>query len=427
MSERTAGLTENLSGPSERLEPVLVEAVDGPGKGAQRVLEVGTLTVGSDSSCDLVVADRSVSRRHATIELVPGAVKVRDLGSRNGTTYLGARIEQARVPLGGSVRIGRTTLRFSPLAPEVPPSEREELCGLIGRSLPMRRLFTLVEKLARSDATVLVRGESGTGKDAVARAIHQLSDRASSPFVVFECAAVNPNLVESELFGHARGAFTGADRARAGAVEAATGGTLYLDEVGALPLELQPKLLRVLESREFRRVGENLPRKTSMRVVASTHKDLEAEVKAGHFRSDLYFRLAVTVVEVPPLRKRPEDIPLLAAHFARRLTGVDVPLNPATLAALQCDMWPGNVRELRNAVERVVTLGSLRGDAPEPEPPPASFKEMRERFLSQFERDYLVALIERNDGNVSAAAREAKLARSQFYRLLARHGLVGRG
>jgi len=416
--------TEGLAGADLKMEPVIVEAIEGPAKGTRIKLSAGTVSVGAHEGCDLVLsADSAVSRQHLSVELMAGGVRVRDLGSRNGTTYLGAKIEEARVPVGGSVRVGRTVLRFTPVTQPAPVSVREQLHYLIGRSLGMQRLFALLEKLGPQESTVLIRGETGSGKDAVARTLHALSPRAQGPFVVFDCGAVNANLIESELFGHAKGAYTGADRTRAGAIESAHGGTLFLDEIGELPLELQPKLLRVLEAREFRRVGEDVPRKANVRVVSATHRDLEAFASAGKFRSDLYYRLAVAILEVPPLRNRPEDIPLLAAHFAKQCTGVDVQLAPATLAALQCDPWPGNVRELRNAVERAVTLGSL-ADAPSDQPnSPTSYKEARDALLERFERDYLQALLTRHGGNVSAAAREAKLSRSQFYRLLGKHGL----
>jgi DNA-binding NtrC family response regulator len=423
--EKLHSRTEGLTAGDAKVEAVLVEAVEGPAKGARRQLAAGMISVGSADGCDLVLTDPAVSRQHLSVELLAGGVRVRDLGSRNGTTYLGAKIEEAKVPVGGSVRLGRTILRFTPASQPAPVSEKEQLHGLIGRSLAMQRLFALLEKLGPQESTVLIRGETGSGKDAVARTIHALSPRVQGPFVVFDCGAVNANLVESELFGHAKGAFTGADRQRAGALESATGGTLFLDEIGELPLELQPKLLRVLESREFRRVGDDTSRKANLRIISATHRDLEAAVAAGKFRSDLYYRLAVAIVEIPPLRTRPEDIPLLAGHFAKQCTGVDVQLAPATLAALQCDPWPGNVRELRNAVERAVTLGSLGDKAaiPVEAPTPASYKEARDALLDRFERDYLQALLARNGGNVSAAAREAKLSRSQFYRLLGRHGL----
>ena len=405
------------------LEPVVIEVIDGPSAGARLRVAAGTVFIGSGETCELSLKDPAVSRRHLCIELLPGVVRVQDLVSRNGTTYLGAKIHEARVPIGGSVTLGRTTLRFSPVDGAAPVSGREELHGLFGRSLPMRQLFALMERLGPLDTTVLIRGETGAGKDSVARALHALSPRAAKPFVVFDCASVNPNLVESELFGHAKGAFTGADRARVGAVEAALDGTLLLSEVGDLPAELQPKLLRVLDQREFKRTGEQLVRKATCRILSATHRDLEAESKAGRFRSDLYFRLSGAELVVPPLREHREDIPELVRRFARAAAGVDVTLSPATSAGLQCDPWPGNVRELKNSVERAVALGELprmtgegRGEV--------TFKEARADLLVQFERDYLAALLDRHHGNVSGAARESGLSRSQFYRLLEKHRIA---
>jgi len=423
----TADLTLNDGGPT--LESVVVEAIEGPGKGARATLNSGTLLVGSDPSCELPLEDATVSRRHLVLELLPGAVRVRDLGSRNGTRYLGARIREARVPIGGSVTVGKTTLRIRPAtAQKRALSDREELHGLLGKSVAMRQLFAELERLGPQRAPVLIRGETGSGKEMVARALHALSgaEEQRGPFVVFDCSSVSPNLMESELFGHAQGSFTGADRDRVGAVEAANGGTLFLDELGELPLAQQPKLLRLLETQEFRRVGEGQVRHSTFRLVSATHRDLEAEVRAKRFREDLYFRLAVTSVTLPPLRERPEDIPMLASHFARQLTGMDITLAPATLAALQCDPWRGNVRELRNAVQRVVALGSLEaGGAKEQQSPaPLAFNEARDKLLEQFERDYLTALLARHKRNISAAARESRLSRSQFYRLLERHKLT---
>jgi DNA-binding NtrC family response regulator len=249
-----------------------------------------------------------------------------------------------------------------------------------------------------------------------------LGARPEAPFVVFDCAAVNPNLLESELFGHAKGAFTGAEKPRAGAVETALDGTLLLDEVGELLPELQPKLLRLLDQREFKRVGDGLVRKAQCQFVATTSLDLEADVKAGRFRSDLYFRLAAAQVWMPALRDRREDIPELARRFALETSHLKFELSPATLAALQSDLWPGNVRELKNAVERAVTLGAM--GEPQEKTRPVNFKAAREKMLIDFERDYLLALLEAQKGNVSAAARDSGLSRSQFYRLLEKHRLA---
>lgn len=423
MTEGKPRNTEELIESGRPLEPVLVEAVSGPAAGVRVPMATGLFSIGSEEGCDVrLTGDPSVSRRHLSVELLPGALNLRDLGSRNGTYYLGARIHLARVPLGSSIRIGRTIVRFTPISPQAPVSHREELFGLVGPSLAMRRAFAVLEKLGPSDSTVLLRGESGTGKEEAARALHRLSPRATRPFMVFECGSVKGELAHSELFGHLRGAFTGAHRGRAGAVEAAAGGTLLLDEVGELALEMQPLLLRLIETREFRRLGETAYRKADFRLLATTQRDLEAEVAAGRFRSDLFHRLSVMVVELPPLRARPEDLPALVAHFARELTGEEVPFSPATLAALQCSPWPGNVRQLRNAVERALSLGAFSAEKPEEPRTPPTYREL----IRRVERDYLATLLEQHRGNVSAVARISKIARSQLYRLLERHRLAGR-
>jgi two-component system nitrogen regulation response regulator GlnG len=427
-SRKTARRTAGTSGAAP--VEVIVEAVSGPGRGARLELGAGIASIGSASGCDLVLADPAVSRQHASIELRGAGVRVRDLGSRNGTRYLGAKVADARVPVGGSIELGKTVLRiFERAAQAEPSSTRDRFNGLIGGSAAMQRLYSVLEKLGPSEVSVLVQGETGTGKDAAARALHALSARAKGPFVVFDCATVSPQLFESELFGHAKGAFTGASKDRAGAFELANRGTLFLDEVGELPVDVQPKLLRALESGEVRRVGETHLRKVSVRVLSATHRKLDEAAKAGQFRADLFFRLAAAVVEMPSLRERRDDIEMLALHFAREHTGVELALSASTIAALRCDDWPGNVRELRNAVQRALALGPGAGGARAAQVSPASseapsFKQARDALLQQFEHDYLVALLARHKGNLSAAARAAGLARSYFYELLERHGLA---
>ena len=403
--------------------PVEIAAVEGPSRGCSAVLDSGSLYVGTDPACGLVLTDSAVSRRHLVIEVVSGAVRVRDLGSRNGTFFMGARIEQAKVPFGGSLKLGRTRLEIRSPAAREALSERNELAGLVGSSVPMRRLYSQLERIGPTDSTVLITGETGVGKELVARALHSLSPRAKKPFVVFDCAAVSGELLESDLFGAVKGAYSGADSTRSGVLEAASEGTLFLDEVCELPLELQPKFLRFVEAREFRRVGDSVVRKVSVRVIASTRRSLAQEVKEGRFREDLYYRLAVQPLEVPTLRSRPDDVPLLAAHFARGLTSVEVKLDPATLMALQCDPWPGNVRELRNTIERVLSLGEV--PRAETFDLSLSFRRARALMLDRFERDFLVSLLERSEGNIAAAARAAKFSRTQLYRLLKKHRLGG--
>jgi DNA-binding NtrC family response regulator len=413
--------------PTQPLKEIVVEATEGPGKGARGTLKAGTFFIGSDAGCDLVINDDAVSRRHCALELMSNEIVVKDLGSRNGTRYLGAKVTTARVPAGGSITIGKTTLQLRPQleAGALPVSDREELHGLLARSLVMKQLFAQLERLGPADSTVLLTGETGVGKGAAARALHALSPRATRPLHVFDCAAAHRGTVESTLFGHAKGAFTGADRDRAGAVDAANSGTLFLDEVGELPIDLQPKLLRLLEAREYSPLGSNQVRRADVRVISATHRKLKDEVAAGRFRKDLYFRLAVAEVEIPPLRARPDDIALLARRFARELSGVEVALAASTVAAFQCMQWPGNVRELRNAVERVLALGTAEAPGQSVAEQP-SFIEARDNALERFERDYLQALLKQHDGQVTAAAKDAKLARSHFYRLLERHGLSGK-
>jgi len=298
----------------------------------------------------------------------------------------------------------------------------------------MRRLFALAQQVASADVTVLIEGETGTGKDALAEAIHQSGPRAKGPLVVVDCGAVPPNLFESELFGHEKGAFTGADRARAGCFEEADGGTLFLDEIGELPLPLQPKLLRVLESREVRRVGGSAQRKVNVRVVAATNRDLREEVNRGSFRQDLYFRLEVMRLRVPPLRERMEDVPVLAEHF-RRAARADAPaLSEDLLRHFANHPWPGNVRELRNAVERAVVLHdapALAAAAVEATGTEMAvdlrvpFKDAKNALTDAFERSYLKAMLASTGGNVSEASRRADIDRVYLLKLLKKHGLRG--
>lgn len=423
----TSGGTVEMtgSGPS-RLEPIVVQVVDGPDKGASFELASGLLVVGSHRASDFRIGDRTVSGKHAALELLPGAVRVRDLGSRNGTFYLSSRISDVKIKLGGSVRLGQTTLRFSPRAPGLAVSEKTEFHGLLGWSVAMRRLFSQIEKLGPTETSVLIRGETGTGKELVARAIHQLSQRASGPFRVFDCAVSNAELLHSDLFGHKKGSFTGADRDKVGAIEHARGGTILLSAVNELPIELQPRLLRVLETGEYQPLGGVGFRRADVRVLAKTQVDLQREVKAGRFRSDLFFRIAASTLEIPPLRERPEDIRPLVSSFAKADLGVAVKLSPSTLAGFQCDPWPGNVRELRNAVERVVSLGEASAPEIGASLTRSKYKDVRSRLLEKFERDYVKAVLDAFGGNIARAAREAGLSRMQLYRLMVRHKLSSR-
>jgi transcriptional regulator with GAF, ATPase, and Fis domain len=311
------------------------------------------------------------------------------------------------------------------------PEAQASFGPAIGASRPMQHLFGLLDKVAPSDSTVLLLGETGTGKEVLAKAIHLRSKRANRPFVVVDCGAVAPTLIESELFGHVRGSFTGAVADRNGAFLEADGGTIFLDEIGELPVELQPKLLRVLEAGTVRRVGEDRHRTANVRIIAATHRDLDEEVVNGRFRRDLYYRLAVVPVTVPPLRDRLDDIPLLTAHFVRGMGRGTFELPPTLLSRFAAYRWPGNVRELRNLVER-----ALAGADVDPLPSESvtsrpladhitdlPFKEAKERLVESFTKEYLVALLDKCGGNISQMAREAGIARNYVHRLVAKYGL----
>ncbi|MBX3269157.1 MAG: sigma 54-interacting transcriptional regulator [Sandaracinaceae bacterium] len=396
-----------------------------------------TCTIGAHARNDYVLPDPTVSRFHAEIEVSVRGARIRDLESRNGTFVDGVRVDAAWLGHGSTVRVGKTLLRFDALGGtnRVALSRSDMFGTLYGASAAMRAVFAILERVAPSDATVLIEGETGTGKEEVAASIHGHSKRASGPFVTLDCGAIPPNLLESELFGHDKGAFTGAIAAREGVFEAADGGTLFLDELGELPLGMQPALLRVLERGEVRRVGETAARPIDVRVVAATNRDLRQEVTAGRFREDLYYRLAVFHLRVPPLRERPEDIEGLTSVLLRRmgLSDADIArvVTPELRTALQAGRWPGNVRELRNYLSRCVVLGEVLPITPtdndDPRPwqvdPEKPYAEAREHALALFERDYVRALLEHHEGNVSAAARAAGMARPYLHRLLRRHGL----
>ncbi|HZR09821.1 MAG TPA: sigma 54-interacting transcriptional regulator [Myxococcales bacterium] len=389
-------------------------------------------SIGQLPANDVVLADRAVSRFHCEILLENGQARIRDLESRNGTWVDRTRVLEAFLSDGAELRLGATVLRVSigqdRLQQELSP--RTEMGPLVGRSAAMRAAFALLEKAAPTNTTVLIEGETGTGKEGAAEALHLGSPRRDRPLTVVDCAAIPANLMESELFGHAKGAFTGAGTSRSGAFEEAAGGTIFLDEIGELPLELQPKLLRVLERREVRRVGSNSVTPIDVRVVAATHRDLRAAVNHGTFRSDLYFRLSVVRIRLPPLRERAEDIPALVAHFVGRM-GVPGPvaaelMRPEFIASLVRASWPGNVRELRNFIERCAVF---QQPMPLEEPAtaaPATFPEARHRALDEFERRFLEQLMLRHDGKVAAAAQQAGIGRAHLYRLLHKHGLAAK-
>ena len=438
----TRALAHNAPAATFRSHKVRIEIAEGTDAGRMVELAGPEVQIGTGRDCDLVLTDPTVSRRHVTLRIDRDGLRVIDAGSRNGTTVDGLRVLDAFARPDSLIVVGATTLRLRLLSGtiDLPLSTRTRFGGLLGASVAMRRVFALLERLAATDTTVLVEAETGAGKELVAEALHDEGQRSGGPFVVFDCSAVSANLMESELFGHMRGAFTGATGDRIGAFEAAHGGTIFLDEIGELPLDLQPKLLRVLESREVRRVGANTGREVDVRIIAATNRSLETEVDAGRFREDLFYRLAVVRVALPPLRERLEDIPLLVEHFAHedaRRGQPPVVLADATVRGLMTQAWPGNVRELRNAVQRTISLGVPWADAaPAADVPVAHgalsidldvpLKVARDRMIDVFEELYLAEALKRTGGNVSAAARVAGVDRKHLSALLRRHSLIGR-
>ena len=431
--------------PRTRLQPRSVRMVHrlrvtvetGPDRGATMTGE-DTLAIGTSTDNALAISDPTVSRYHLELRRAASGVAIVDLGSSNGTWVGGVRVERATVPVGTRLKLGDSTIVVddggSSVAP--PPSEAPRPADLVGESEAIREVARLVHKLARVDSSVLIQGETGVGKEVVARALHETSPRREAELVVVDCGSLPATLIASILFGHEKGSFTGADQRRVGAFERAAGGTVLLDEIGELPLEVQPALLGVLERRAFTRVGGGQPISADVRVLAATHRDLRAEVNAGRFRADLYYRLAVAKIVIPPLRERPEDIEPLARHFVQRLTGQD-DLGPlaSVIPTLRAHPWSGNVRELRNVVEAALVMGELDlGAAPQPlehhdqrgaDRPIDTYRDARAAALARFEAEYLRELVERTGGNASEAARVARMDRPYLLTLLRKHGLRG--
>jgi DNA-binding NtrC family response regulator len=424
---------------------LLVTVLREAGKAVSRTIELDgeRIRVGSHPSNELLIEDRLVSRFHCVLSLERIHWTLTDTESLNGTMLLGVRIREAILPPGEcEIAIGDSLIRIAQLSPErvTQVSQLTSFGELRGRSLAMRQVFSLLERAAASDVTVLITGESGTGKELVASELVRRSTRRNRAFLTVDCGSISPTLVESELFGHAKGAFTGADRHRVGTFEAADRGTIFLDEIGEMPLEMQPKLLRVLENREVRRAGENEARKVDVRVIAATNRNLEKEVNRARFREDLYFRLSVFTVRLPPLRERTEDIPDLVRAFLERMGATENErlFTPQVYAELSRHDWPGNVRELRNYVERAIVLQDAtqasRTSVHQEEPDGAAlapsavsigfpFKAAKETLIANFERLYLEQLMTWAGGNVSRASRKAKLDRMYLHRLLQRYGI----
>jgi DNA-binding NtrC family response regulator len=410
--------------------------IEGVDQGTVFVSSRDRTVVGTHPSVELVLRDTTLSRFHCEITVDEGRATVRDLGSRNGTLVDGTSVLAAHLVHGAVLALGRTRLRFE-LGQEhvkIPLSEKERFGRLVGHSAAMRAAFAVLERAALSDVSVLLLGETGTGKGLAAESLHRESARRDGPFVAVDCASIPAGLLESELFGHERGAFTGAHREHVGAFEAASGGTLFLDEIGELAPDVQPKLLRAIESGEILRVGGERPVSIDIRLVAATNRDMAAEVNSGRFRSDLYYRLAVLELTLPPLRQRLDDLPLLVDELLAGLDRVGRPAEASLKSArflgeLRRHSWPGNLRELRNYLECCLVFEEPKPlgagiDASAPAIDASlPIRAVRERWLDFVERRYLEDLMARHDDNVSAAARAAGVTRIHLHRLLARHGL----
>jgi len=429
VTARQTWVTKVAGGARRAVQEYALAVTNGPDRGKTVKVRASRFRVGALEGNDLQLSDPSVSGLHCELVHDERGVRVHDLGSRNGTVVNGVLVADAFLTGPAVLQLGGTQLSFTPglAAVEIEASAAEAFGPLVGRSVAMRELFARLESFAARDATVLIHGETGTGKELVAEALVQASARAEKPLVVVDCSALAPSLIESELFGHEKGAFTGAVAARAGAFERATGGTVFLDEIGELPLELQPRLLRALERREVSRLGGKGPTAVDVRVLAATHRPLEEEVNQGRFRADLFYRLSVLRVDVPPLRDRRDDIGVLAQHFL----GPGVSLDQRTLERFMSHPWPGNVRELRNAVER--WKAGAEPLTPSPTAPglamAASLDEpflvQKERLVHGFEVAYAKALLEASKGNLSEAARRAGVSRMAVVKMLSRLGLTG--
>ncbi len=435
------GVTRPYARVPQKPEPTAVRrfmltVVEGPEPGVVWHSVADSCSIGMHLSNDFPLNDTTVSRFHCEIRVGPRGARVKDLDSTNGVVLDGVQVAEGYLRGGSLLRLGAVVLRFDYSADSnrLPVSERTRFGSLVGVSVPMRMCFALLERAAGRDVTVLLEGETGTGKSQAAQAIHQESARRDKPFLTVDCGAIPADLLESELFGHEKGSFTGAATRRIGAFEEAHGGTVFLDEIGEMPAELQPKLLRVLEAREIRRVGTNAYVPVDVRIIAATNRDLRAEVNAGRFRSDLFFRLAVLRVPLPPVRQRPEDLQLLVEQTLQGL-GADPERTqtlraPGFISKLEQAAWPGNVRELRNYLERCLVFEDaleLTDVAPQTNrsevDPKVPYAEARRLALDDFERRYLRALLGLHQGKVSQAATGADMDRVYLYRLLRRHGI----
>ncbi|MBI4411572.1 MAG: sigma 54-interacting transcriptional regulator [Deltaproteobacteria bacterium] len=399
-------------------------------KGEPRRLDLpaSVTLIGSNPECDIVIRDKYVSGRHCRIAPGDGGFLLEDLNSTNGT-YIGeTKIHHTALKPKTSFVIGKTKIFFdSTVASEpVVPMEQNHFCGLVGQAESMRALYTKISRVAATDQTVLISGETGSGKELVAWAVHELSPRKERPYVILNCGAISSNLIESELFGHEKGAFTGAHSRRAGAFEQANGGALFLDEVGELPLELQPKLLRVLENRTIRRVGGDAEIPVDVRVIAATHRNLSEQARKGLFREDLFFRLFVIPLSVPPLRERPEDIPLLAEYFIHQASPKSpLAFSRKALEKLAEYAWPGNIRELKNVILRsLVFCDGPEISATHIELMGEEVKTGDQMDLDRVEKEKILEALDKTGDNKTKAADLLGIAKSTLFKKIKDYGIA---
>ncbi len=435
---RPHGSSQPVDGP--RVRRFRLTVLEGDDCGQTWDSQGDTCTLGQHPLNQLRLADPTVSGFHAEIAITPRGARIKDLGSLNGVLVDGVTVTEAMLRGGSLIRLGRAVLRFdfSLESNRLEISPRNAFGSLRGTSVALRSAFTLLERAAASEATVLILGETGTGKSRAARAIHQASARRDGPFLTVDCGSLPANLLESELFGHEKGSFSGALQRRIGLFEEANGGTVFIDEIGELPLDLQPKLLRALDEREVRRVGANQYAPIDVRVIAATHNDLRSSVNSGKFRPDLFFRLAVLCVTLPPLRAHAEDIPEMARALFTELRAppavVERICTPQFFERLQAAAWPGNGRELRNYLERCVIfdreleVGGDEGAGPRSEEGGEAlgvdatlpYGVAKRRAVDAFERVYVQKLLELHGGNVTAAAQVAEIDRVSLHRIMRR-------
>jgi two-component system nitrogen regulation response regulator GlnG len=444
MGRMSRPLTSATLGPLGEFELVVLL---GPDRGQRLRLGTRPLRIGTGIGCALRLSDPDVESEHLELQAQGDRIAVEHLPAESNSRFGGARFSRLEVKPGAVLEIGQTILKVTTIEhfPRPLPSMSDRFFGLIGPSLAMREVFALLELVSQTDVPVLIEGETGTGKELCAEALVQASARRSAPFVVCDLAGIPRSVIESELFGHVRGAFTGAERDRDGAFAQAHLGTIFIDELGELELQMQPRLLRAIEQKKVKPVGASAYRDVDVRIVSATNRDLRLEARAGRFRPDLYHRLSVVRIRLPPLRDRKEDLPSLVEHF---LAGRDIEVPKETLRLFAEYDWPGNVRELRNVIDRGLSLlggarvlhpGLLGLDELLADPPqfpsdgsPTSvqvermiepFKTEKERLVARWEREYLSKLLRGSAGNVAEAARRGGLDRVHLHRLIKKHGI----